>query len=450
MADTTPISSPQDLIDIITNLIIDNNTNQVTPYIMRAVLITIVNAMQTSNATAITAAAPLNFNQFTNQFTLSIIDNLTAGGSNDVLSAEQGKILKGLVDSLTSSRSLGLVSVLFYQDRENQWAAGNTPISDSSANLNFLNRFLYLSLGNDNLLNDIDLVVTKDGGEIDGMEYRVFNGSDHTVTLVAGSGITLIGDNFVIPKNHTAIIKNEQLTATFGSTTEREGVFSVTYQSNGVSSGGGATDLGYTASPTNGIVISSTGTDATIPLADATNAGLLKPAKYTLLESITEAFTTALKTAYDSAVTWISTNGTNLINHLSNTSNPHSTTASQVGAIAISSWTDYLATSTLVGLPSATGHFRVRYETETKTLFINLSISATSTATIISCTIPYNAKTTNFYPAYVNNNGVRAVGRAATTASSNVIEFRISASGATWNPTSGTKEIQLIIPIEVE
>lgn len=43
--------------------------------------------------------------------------------------------------------------------------------------------------------------------------------------------------------------------------------------------------------------------------------------------------TSALKTAYDNAVTWISTNGTNLLNHLSNTSNPHSTTATQVDAL---------------------------------------------------------------------------------------------------------------------
>ena len=50
-------------------------------------------------------------------------------------------------------------------------------------------------------------------------------------------------------------------------------------------SGGGATNLGYTASPTNGIVTSDTGTDATLPLADGTNAGLLKPAKYTVLEN---------------------------------------------------------------------------------------------------------------------------------------------------------------------
>jgi len=52
-----------------------------------------------------------------------------------------------------------------------------------------------------------------------------------------------------------------------------------------VGGGGGATNLGYVASPTNGVVTSSTGTDATIPLADGTNAGLLKPAKFTVLEN---------------------------------------------------------------------------------------------------------------------------------------------------------------------
>jgi hypothetical protein len=49
---------------------------------------------------------------------------------------------------------------------------------------------------------------------------------------------------------------------------------------------GGATDLSYTASPTNGIVVSSTGTDATIPLADGTNAGLLSPSEKTAITNI--------------------------------------------------------------------------------------------------------------------------------------------------------------------
>jgi len=41
----------------------------------------------------------------------------------------------------------------------------------------------------------------------------------------------------------------------------------------------GTTNLGYTASSTNGVVTSDTGSDATIPLADNTNAGLLSPAE---------------------------------------------------------------------------------------------------------------------------------------------------------------------------
>lgn len=43
--------------------------------------------------------------------------------------------------------------------------------------------------------------------------------------------------------------------------------------------GNGITNLDYTPSPTNGIVTSDTGTDATIPLADNTNAGLISAAE---------------------------------------------------------------------------------------------------------------------------------------------------------------------------
>jgi len=49
--------------------------------------------------------------------------------------------------------------------------------------------------------------------------------------------------------------------------------------------GGGATNLAYTASPTNGIVTSNTGTDATLPLADGTNAGLLTAAEKTKISN---------------------------------------------------------------------------------------------------------------------------------------------------------------------
>lgn len=41
------------------------------------------------------------------------------------------------------------------------------------------------------------------------------------------------------------------------------------------------TDLGYTPSPTNGLLTSSTGADATIPVVNSTNAGLATPAMFT-------------------------------------------------------------------------------------------------------------------------------------------------------------------------
>ena len=44
----------------------------------------------------------------------------------------------------------------------------------------------------------------------------------------------------------------------------------------GGGSGGGSTNLGYTPSPTNGVVTSD-GTDATLTLVDGTNAGLVSP-----------------------------------------------------------------------------------------------------------------------------------------------------------------------------
>jgi len=48
---------------------------------------------------------------------------------------------------------------------------------------------------------------------------------------------------------------------------------------------GGATNLGNTPSPTQIALTSSTGTGTNLPLADATNAGLLKPDKFTVLEN---------------------------------------------------------------------------------------------------------------------------------------------------------------------
>lgn len=50
--------------------------------------------------------------------------------------------------------------------------------------------------------------------------------------------------------------------------------------------GSGATNLAYTASATQGTVTSDTGTDATLPAADGTNAGLMLPAQVTKLAGL--------------------------------------------------------------------------------------------------------------------------------------------------------------------
>lgn len=83
-----------------------------------------------------------------------------------------------------------------------------------------------------------------------------------------------------------------------------------TWQGGG-GGGGGATDLGYTASPTQGVVTSNTGTDATLPLADSTNAGLMAPAQHTKLAGIESGATAdqtsaEIETAYNTQVAAVS------------------------------------------------------------------------------------------------------------------------------------------------
>ena len=68
----------------------------------------------------------------------------------------------------------------------------------------------------------------------------------------------------------------------------------------------GGANLGYSAGATNGVVTSSTGTDATLPLADGTNAGLLGPADFTKLSNLTVTSATdldAIRAASHAAVT---------------------------------------------------------------------------------------------------------------------------------------------------
>jgi hypothetical protein len=76
----------------------------------------------------------------------------------------------------------------------------------------------------------------------------------------------------------------------------------------------GGADLAYTQSATQGVVTSSSGTDATLPAANGTNAGLMLPAQVTKLGFVTVTATTdldAIRGASHAAVTLAGTTNTN-------------------------------------------------------------------------------------------------------------------------------------------
>lgn len=77
---------------------------------------------------------------------------------------------------------------------------------------------------------------------------------------------------------------------------------------------GGQTNLTYSPAPTNGVVTSDTGTDATIPAGDGTNAGLLVPAQFNKLGFLTVTAATnldAMRGASHAAVTLAGSASTN-------------------------------------------------------------------------------------------------------------------------------------------
>ena len=76
----------------------------------------------------------------------------------------------------------------------------------------------------------------------------------------------------------------------------------------------GGANLSYTPSPTQGIVVSSTGDDAIIPAADGTNAGLMLPGQVTKLSHVTVTQAVdldAVEAASHAAVTLAGSTNTN-------------------------------------------------------------------------------------------------------------------------------------------
>ena len=76
----------------------------------------------------------------------------------------------------------------------------------------------------------------------------------------------------------------------------------------------GGANLSYTPSPTQGVVVSSTGDDAIIPAADGTNAGLMLPGQVTKLSHVTVTQAVdldAVEAASHAAVTLVGSTNTN-------------------------------------------------------------------------------------------------------------------------------------------
>lgn len=77
-------------------------------------------------------------------------------------------------------------------------------------------------------------------------------------------------------------------------------------------------------------VVNATVADDTIEMRSANN-GLLISAVGKII-TFTSLFTSTLKGLYDTAYTWVNTNGTTVMTHLSRMDNPHNVTAAQVGS----------------------------------------------------------------------------------------------------------------------
>jgi len=200
-------------------------------------------------------------------------------------------------------------------------------------------------------------------------------------------------------------------------------------------------DSAYTWVNTNGASVLQSISDLTTAIANR----YTKSETDTLLSSkvdkvngkglSTNDLTDILKTAYDSA-------GTNLVNHLSNTSNPHSTTASQVGAYTTTQVDnalglkadksavlcligEYLPTTTLTGNTAETslGYILIPANTYsagktvwvdslllratgTSTIVARMRISTSATPTIASATLlaTNNIPNTNQYTPFVRTN----------------------------------------------
>lgn len=165
-------------------------------------------------------------------------------------------------------------------------------ISNSSTSTEVGNSWIGRTVSIQNSSNGSGLEVLSGGKSIVtyndvGTSIEINSGTSND-GLVINSGTSSTGNPITINKNGVDnLVVNQAGEITATKLIKEGGTSSQFLMADGsvTTSSGGTTNLSYTASPTNGVVNSSTGTGATITLADATNAGLLKPSKFTVLEN---------------------------------------------------------------------------------------------------------------------------------------------------------------------
>ena len=182
--------------------------------------------------------------------------------------------------------------------------------------------------------------------------------------------------------------------------------------------GGGATNLGYTPSgASNGIVTSSTGTDATIPLANGTNAGLSE-------NNLTDTEKTVL----------------------GNTSGTNTGDQDLSGKEDKTDWVDYSATSTISGWSAFTTK-EIFIKEEDKGCWVKVKIEGTSTTGTTSCTLNFNADESKRSFTIARNAGTYTSGVVDTASASNTLTFYNTILGGAYM-TSGTKLVDVTLFIK--
>jgi len=243
---------------------------------------------------------------------------------------------------------------------------------------------------------------------------------------------------------------------TFSTTTEfldKLEELNYPYINTGGGGGGAGTNLGYTPSASNGIVTSSTGTDATIPLANGTTAGLSEnnvtdsEKSFLLtaggLDLSDYAKTDAVIVAIGEALTTAETYTDNALENYTNTTDLNTALGLKEDK---TDWIDYSATSTISGWSAFTTK-EVFVKQEDKGCWVKIKIEGTSTTGTTSCTLNFNADESKRSFTISRNAGSYGSGVVDTASGSNVLTFYNTASGGAY-ATSGTKLVDVTLFIK--